>query len=173
MIKIYTDGSCIKNPDGPGGFGVIAINNNDIVYLYSTRTNNTTNNREELKAIINAFEYAQQDKNLEETFIIYSDSAYCVNMINDWIYKWQRNGWRRAKNQPIENLDLVQIIYKYITKDWFNCEVQKTSGHVGITENELADALATGDFNKFMKTFEHSNLKWDSLDKNSNLEWRD
>ena len=78
-----------------------------------------------------------------------SDSAYCVNTINDWIFKWSNNNWKRSNNQPVENLDLIQSLYKYLIKDFWNCQVLKTRAHVGIIENEMADALATGNFDKY------------------------
>ena len=64
-INIYTDGSSRGNP-GPGGFGVVAFihDNEDFPdYSYSESTENTTNNREELKAILHAFEYAMRLQN--------------------------------------------------------------------------------------------------------------
>ena len=80
---------------------------------------------------------------------IYSDSAFCVNMINDWIFTWQANGWSRKGNKPIENLDLVKelydLLYNKCTKNFptLQIEVKKTKGHDGILGNEIADALAT------------------------------
>ena len=119
-INIYTDGSSRGNP-GPGGFGVVAFihdNENFPDYSYSESTENTTNNREELKAILHVFELADKNPNLY--YIIMSDSAYCVNTINDWIFKWSNNNWKRSNNQPVENLDLIQSLYKYLIKDFWN-----------------------------------------------------
>ena len=144
--EIYTDGSCLGNP-GPGGYGlVVTYRDNEgrrILLTERSRSQQTTNNREELKAIISAFEYMEEILQAEDAFIIYSDSAYCVNMCNDWIRKWASNGWKRSKNQPIENLDLVQTIYNYLNKFSFQCQVQKVKGHANDAGNELADALAT------------------------------
>lgn len=144
--EIYTDGSCLGNP-GPGGYG-LAITYRDsegcrIQLTERSRSSDTTNNREELKAIISAFEHMEDLLQPEDTFIIYSDSAYCVNMCNDWIRTWASKGWKRSKNQPIENLDLVQTIYNYLNKFSFQCQVQKVKGHANDAGNELADALAT------------------------------
>ena len=80
-----------------------------------------------------------------------SDSAYCVNTINDWIYKWSNNNWKKSNNQPVENLDLIQSLYKYLIKDFWNCQVIKTKAHCGNIPNEIADALATGNDEKFKK----------------------
>lgn len=153
---MYTDGACKGNP-GPGGFGVIHVKNNEIQYKYSEQCENTTNNREELKAILHVFELA--DKNPNIYYIIMSDSAYCVNAINDWIYKWSNNDWKKSNNQPVENLDLIQSLYKYLIKDFWNCQVMKVRGHSNIINNELADALATENDNKFKKILKENNIK--------------
>ena len=144
--EIYTDGSCLGNP-GPGGYGLVITYRDSegrrIQLIERSRSSDTTNNREELKAIISAFEYMEELLQPEDTFTIYSDSAYCVNMCNDWIRTWASKGWKRSKNQPIENLDLVQTIYNYLNKFSFQCQVQKVKGHANDAGNELADALAT------------------------------
>lgn len=144
--EIYTDGSCLGNP-GPGGYGLVVTYQDSegrrIQLTERSRSSDTTNNREELKAIISAFEHMEELLQSEDTFTIYSDSAYCVNMCNDWIRTWASKGWKRSKNQPIENLDLVQTIYNYLNKFSFQCQVQKVKGHANDAGNELADALAT------------------------------
>ena len=167
MVKIYyTDGACKGNP-GPGGFGVICINEAQIRkrdqwgnwttdsyetyinYKYSEQCEQTTNNREELKAILHVFSLAAA--NPEDKYIIYSDSAYAVNMINSWIHNWAINNWKNSKKQVVENLDLVQEIYNYLNINFFNCQVLKCNGHSGELGNELADALATNNTLKFNK----------------------
>lgn len=163
-LDIWTDGACKGNP-GPGGFGVVVIAPilNDILdgriikLAYSEQSENTTNNREELKAILYAFELAATAyKN--DICIIHSDSAYCVNICNDWIFNWAKNNWMNSKKKEVENIDLIKSLYKYINIDFFNCQVVKTYGHVGIVENELADALATGNKAKFDKIKKEHNL---------------
>lgn len=116
-IEIYTDGSCRKNP-GPGGFGVICFNENKIIQVIKKQNSNiTTNNREELKAILTAFKLSQT-KYKNKICIIYSDSAYCVNICNDWIHAWARNGWKNSKKKEIENIDLIKELYNYINIDF-------------------------------------------------------
>ena len=163
----YTDGACSGNP-GPGGFGVVELTqitfkkksqmDNSVIkevtipnvnYCYSSKSDLTTNNREELKAILHVFEIAAADPSNE--YLVYSDSAYAVNMINNWIYSWAKNNWKNSKKQQVENIDLVQEIYKYLNIDFFNCQVKKVSGHSGLLGNELADALATQNEKKYFK----------------------
>ena len=160
MIEIYTDGSTLKNgaKDAEGGFGVVVIKDGKIIKAHSARCSATTNNREEMKAILHAFEWAESNVNPAETVIIYSDSAYCVNMINDWIWNWAKNGWKNSKKKEVENIDLVKELYKYVSKEFFNCQVVKVKGHAGNAGNELADALATFDEKKYFKTLYAHNL---------------
>ena len=113
MIKTFwTDGACKGNP-GPGGYGIIEIKDNQILYEYSEYCDNTTNNREELKAILHVFELAAADP--DNQYIIYSDSSYAVNIINDWIFTWAKNNWTNSKENQVENLDLILNLYKYVT----------------------------------------------------------
>lgn len=159
-MKIFTDGACRGNP-GPGGFGVVCVHNNEIKYQHSEYSDDTTNNREELKAILHTLEMINvaYEESTSEEFIICSDSAYCVNMINNWIWTWANNGWLNSKKQIVENVDLVKQIYKYINKDFFPCQVVKVKGHCGNMENELADALATGDKIKYQKLLKKYSLE--------------
>lgn len=156
MRVFFTDGACKGNP-GSGGFGVISIENNEVKYKYSEQCEKTTNNREEIKAILHVFELAMKNYRFE-TVIIYSDSAYCVNMINNWIWNWANNNWINSKNKTVENVDLVKQLYKYLSTDFFPCQVIKVSGHAGECGNELADALATNNANKYKKILAENNI---------------
>ena len=163
----YTDGACKGNP-GPGGFGVVEIvtvyretytdyiESNSIGFKHSEFCDETTNNREELKAILTVFELAAADEDNE--YIIYSDSAYAVNIINNWIHNWARNNWVNSKGNIVENLDLIKTLYKYISTNFFNCQVKKINGHAGIVGNELADALATNNLSKFEKILDENDI---------------
>ena len=137
---IYTDGSCQKNP-GPGGFGVVVLDDNEnLIRQYSERCENTTNNREELKAILWAFlKYG----NKENQIIIYSDSAYCVNTLTNWMFSWEKNNWKKSDNKTPENLDLIKPFFKHLQNGFF-IDLRKVKGHAGNKWNELADQLATG-----------------------------
>ena len=158
MLVFYTDGACKGNP-GPGGFGVVslqeALDHNEVLYRYSEQCDNTTNNREEMKAILHVFKLIDSSK-VKDTVLIYSDSAYCVNMINDWIWKWANNDWKNSKKVTVENLDLVLELYKYLTIEFFPCQVVKVRGHCGVAANELADALATNDKAKYARILKNN-----------------
>ena len=146
-LTFYTDGACSGNP-GPGGYGVVEydIKSNTIFYTYSEYFKNVTNNQMELKAILHVIKLAAADK--ENSYLVYSDSAYAVNSINTWMYEWARNGWINSKKKPVENLDLIQEIYSYLEFPMENFYLRKIDGHSGHISNELADALATGNIKK-------------------------
>ena len=137
---IYTDGSAHPNP-GPGGFGVVVCDdNNNIIHLYSKQTNNTTNNREEIKAIL--WSLLTYGKSNEEV-IVYSDSNYCVQTFTSWMFGWARNGWVKSDKKIPENLDLIQAYYNALNEG-YKINLKKVKGHAGNKYNELADGLATG-----------------------------
>jgi ribonuclease HI len=168
MIEIYVDGSCSGNgkENNCGGAGVCVLVPDQrflsgfrLNYIWSTREKNTTNNRMELTALLYALEQTQTIYK-EEQCIIKSDSAYCVNIFNEWIYSWANNGWVRAGNKEIENLDLIKQLYKYATIDFSNCNfsVERVSGHKGLLGNEIADALATANQAKLDKILKENDL---------------
>ena len=162
MVEIYCDGSAKANgtKDNAAGFGVCALvpderswTGSRIDYLYNKQFIGATNNQMELKALIKAL-YLARSKYINDLCIIKSDSAYCVNIFNDWIYKWHANGWKRPGNKEIENLDLIKELWDYCTLDFQNFRVDKVPGHSGIVGNEIADALSVNDEEKIKEFLE-------------------
>ena len=132
---VFTDGSCDPNP-GPGGFGWVWVENGEILDQGNGREGDTTNNRMELRALIEAFKALPDDRDL----VAYSDSQLCVNTINEWAPGWEKRGWKR-KGGPIKNLDLVQELYALaLAKP--RIELRWIRAHEGARWNEYADALA-------------------------------
>ena len=149
QIQLYVDGACKGNP-GPGGWGLVGFYEGKYgIHMFEHTEETTTNNREELKAMIEAFKLANECNLYETTPVtIYSDSAYVVNTVNDWIWSWAKNNWMNSKKKTVENIDLIKILYTYLTTNFFQCQVVKIPGHAGVVENEFADALATGNTKK-------------------------
>lgn len=149
MIAIYTDGSCLKNGSktSSGGFAIVVVQyktdpdvDGQVIYTYHKHTDNfTTNNREELKAILYALIHS---KLYIGTIDVYSDSAYCVNTLTNWMYNWEKNGWLKSDQQIPENLDIIKEYYDLITNYNYKINLQKIKGHSGHQWNELADKLA-------------------------------
>ena len=134
MIKIYTDGSCLKNP-GNGGWAAI-INIDNEVKKISGSVKDTTNNKMELMAPIKALQELKEQQPIE----IYTDSQYVKLGITDWIHKWIKNNWQTSKKEPVKNKDLWMQLYN-LTKS-FEIDWIWIKAHAGNTLNEEVDLLA-------------------------------
>ena len=134
MIKIYTDGSCLENP-GNGGWAAI-INNNGKIKKISGSEKNTTNNRMELIATINAL------KNLDAKYEIeiYTDSKYVKLGITEWINNWVKNNWQTSKKEDVKNKDLWLDLYNLNRS--LNVKWIWVKAHAGNQLNEEVDLLA-------------------------------
>lgn len=133
---VFTDGSCEGNP-GPGGWGVVWVEDDEIVHEAHGSDSSTTNNRMELRALIEAYRMLPADSDAK----IYSDSQLCVKTINEWAAGWEARGWRR-KSGPIANLELVQELWA-LAKAHPKTKLTWIAAHDGSRWNEYADALAT------------------------------
>lgn len=144
-VRIFTDGACSENP-GPGGWAVI-FNSADKCKTISGRESMTTNNRMELKAVIESYRKILTSIHKHDNeYELYSDSAYVVNSINNgWIDKWQLNNWKTTKNEDVKNRDLWEELANLQTKAKIlgvSIKIIKIKGHAGNTFNELVDKLA-------------------------------
>lgn len=142
----YTDGACSGNP-GPGGWGVLlqAKDGETIVKERELKGGEaeTTNNRMELLAAINALEALARDT----AITVVTDSAYVKNGVTSWIHGWKRNGWKTSSRKPVKNVELWQRLddaraRHNVTWEW-------VKGHAGHPENERADELARAGMKPF------------------------
>ena len=134
MIKIYTDGSCLNNP-GNGGWAAI-INDNGKISKITGNEKNTTNNKMELIASINALQKISKGETVE----IYTDSKYVKQGITEWINKWINNDWKTSKKEDVKNKDLWLELRKLNNSLKINCIWVKA--HAGNPLNEEVDMLA-------------------------------
>ena len=134
MIKIYTDGSCLSNP-GNGGWAAI-ININGEVKKISGNEKNTTNNRMELMAPINAL----KNINSKDPIEIFTDSKYVKNGITEWINTWVLNNWKTSKKENVKNKDLWLELHKL--NQSLNVKWDWVKAHAGDALNEEVDMLA-------------------------------
>ena len=135
MITIYTDGACSGNP-GIGGWGVIILEENKNEICLNGGNNNTTNNRMELTAAIEALKNFQNRENIT----LITDSKYVKDGIQSWIQNWKKNGWKTASKKPVKNKELWKELDELITKH--NIIWKWVKGHAGNKHNEKADFLA-------------------------------
>ena len=134
MITIYTDGSCLTNP-GNGGWAAI-INDKKEIRKISGSEKNTTNNRMELLAPINALKYMKPGVEIK----IYTDSQYVKNGITEWINTWLANNWKTSKKEDVKNKDLWIELYN-LNKS-LNVQWNWVKAHDGNPMNEEVDLLA-------------------------------
>jgi len=147
-VTIYTDGACSGNP-GPGGWGAI-LQYESPTQLYMRELSggeaNTTNNRMELTAAIEAL------KRLSEPceVTLYSDSRYLVDGIEKkWAVNWRRKGWKKADGKPALNVDLWEKILELLEKH--SVTLKWVKGHADNEFNQRCDELAVAESRKFQE----------------------
>ena len=145
-LIIYTDGGCSGNP-GPGGWGTVIIDGTNITKL-SGGEKQTTNNRMELSAAINALDAVIKNTGWRNRHVeVYSDSQYVKNGITSWIKNWKKNGWKTAAKKPVLNQDLwiaLDNLYNQLDIEW-----KWVKGHAGVEYNEICDQLCKMEMDKF------------------------
>lgn len=134
QVEIFTDGACSGNP-GPGGWGVILRWNGITRELYGGEPD-TTNNRMELTAAINALNALKEPCAID----LYTDSVYVRDGISSWIDGWKAREWKTAAKKPVKNAELWQALDLARARHHVNWHWVK--GHAGHPENERCDELA-------------------------------
>jgi ribonuclease HI len=134
-VTIYTDGACSGNP-GPGGWGALLRYGDTEKELCGGEAIETTNNRMELTAPIQALESLKR----RVTVHLYTDSRYVRDGIMKWVSNWKRNGWITSAKQPVKNVDLWQRLDAAVR--CHDVEWHWVKGHAGDPGNERADRLA-------------------------------
>jgi ribonuclease HI len=133
-VVVYTDGACSGNP-GPGGWAwAVAPDGSPSAAGGEVRT---TNQRMEISAVIEALRTLGRDRPV----VVVSDSTYVVNCFRDrWYAKWETNGWRNAKKQPVANADLWRVLVELVRAG--DVSFRWVKGHSGDRLNDLVDQLA-------------------------------
>jgi ribonuclease HI len=115
IIKIYTDGACAgnQNESNVGGWGAILEYGEHRKELYGGEIN-TTNNRMEMKALLEALRALKKDDMIVHCF---SDSSYLIEcFVKKWYLKWQENGWLTSSKTPVENKELWEALLSEINR---------------------------------------------------------
>jgi len=142
MVEIYTDGACRGNP-GPGGWGVLLSYKGREREL-SGAVGETTNNRMELQAVIEAL----RALNRRAQARIYTDSQYVRLGITEWLAGWKARGWRTANRRPVKNQDLWEQLDALASGH--ELEWHWVQGHSGVPGNERCDQLANRAIDAFL-----------------------
>jgi ribonuclease HI len=133
-VEIFTDGACRGNP-GPGGWGAL-LRYGEVERELSGGERNTTNNRMELVAAIEALKALSQPCSVDIT----TDSVYVKNGITNWLEGWKKKGWKTAARKAVKNVDLWQALDEQNQRH--DVRWHWVKGHSGHAENERADQLA-------------------------------
>jgi ribonuclease HI len=149
-ILLYVDGSCINNgsKDAFGGWAYVLLwDSMKKEIRHSNFEQPTTNNRMELKGILSGLQDIKSRWIYPYPKIaVISDSKYCINGASTWMYKWEKQGWKRTKNakagskHSLSNIDLWKEMFEL-------CQILKPSffwvkGHNGNKYNEICDELS-------------------------------
>lgn len=142
---IHTDGSCLRNPGGAGGWAaVIETAATGAVEEKSGGDPETTNNRMELTAALMALSAVPEGARVA----LYTDSQYLKNAFTKfWLPAWKKRGWKKADGEPVLNQDLwVQLDAVFAARQ---VQFHWVKGHAGNPRNERCDALARAEAEKF------------------------
>lgn len=152
-INIYTDGACSGNP-GPGGWAALILiraENKKEKVVIKGGEKDTTNNRMEMVAVIDALNFIR--KNLKEykfDIRVHSDSSYIVDSVNKGsLLNWQNNGWKTTKGTDVVNRDLWEKLIKLDNK--LSPSFIKVKGHSDNKFNNYVDEVAVRECAKYKK----------------------
>jgi len=135
-VELHTDGACSGNP-GPGGWAyVLKHPSSGKTREASGAEASTTNNRMELRAVIEGLKALSKPSIIE----LYSDSQYVLNGLREWLKAWKARGWKTADKKPVKNQDLWEELDDL--KEPHEVRFHWIRGHSEHPENERCDQLA-------------------------------
>lgn len=142
QVEIFTDGACSGNP-GAGGWGAVlryGVHEKEL----SGGDANTTNNRMELTAVIEALQALKQPC----AVLLTTDSKYVVDSVTKkWVYGWKSRNWVKSDGKPALNSDLWEKLLPLLEQHQVSFVWVK--GHAGHPENERCDRLAVAESQKY------------------------
>lgn len=172
ILRIYTDGGCAGNQNDTniGGWGAILEFGEHQKELYGGELN-TTNNRMEMTALLEAFKAIKKEN---QTIEVFSDSGYLMDCFRDkWYERWLKNGWKTSGKKPVENQDLWQELIPFLSRH--NITFYRVKGHLNLNH---PSTNVDKHFDKFkewngshqsFEMFQHSNAMNHRADELANL----
>lgn len=146
-IQVYCDGGCRGNQNKENiGAWAYMMRYKDRTLQHGEVDLNTTNNIQELKAVIEALKAIKTD---HIPIDIHVDSAYVHNGITGWIDGWKKKGWRSSTNKPVKNVELWKEL-DYLVNKQQDLRWQKVRGHSDNEGNNLVDAMVNDIMDQFV-----------------------
>ena len=143
ILRIYTDGGCSGNQEkiNLGGWGALLEFGEHKKELWGAEPN-TTNNRMELTAVIEAFKALKKDN---QTIEVFTDSSYVANCFREkWYESWEKNGWKNAARKSVENQELWKELLALVRQH--KVQFFRVKGHVNLNSKST-------DFDKLYSKF--------------------
>lgn len=134
VVALYTDGACSgnQNEENIGGWGAVLEYGEAVKELYGGEIN-TTNNRMELKALLEGLRALKKEA---LDIDVFADSAYLANCFREkWYVSWESNGWKTANKKPVENRDLWEEILALVKKN--NVTFYRVKGHINVNSKSF------------------------------------
>ena len=143
LVTIYTDGACSGNP-GPGGWAAL-VKYKEVVKEISGGEAQTTNNRMELSAVIEALKILKEPCQVD----LFSDSKYVVDaMEKGWAEGWKANGWRKSDKSKALNIDLWEVLLDLC--DRHQVTFHWVKGHADNPYNNRCDEMAVEQRDRYL-----------------------
>lgn len=148
---IYCDGGCRgnQNTHNIGGYGIVIEHGDNVKEFYGA-TENTTNNRMELLACIEALKKLHDP---DIPVVVTTDSRYVERGVNEWHRSWIGRGWKNSKGKPVENQDLWKELL-WLVERHNDISFEHCMGHADNAGNNLADYLVNVAMDEFIESRE-------------------
>lgn len=143
QYRLYTDGACQPNPGHGGWAFIICLETDGVVAADSIQSGyepQTTNNRMEIRAVIEGLKFFIQKFPKHYSLLLLSDSKYLLQGMEVWMFDWIKRGWIKKDKKAVINTDLWKEVYNLVSKVQINYHYIK--GHSGDSYNEECDKLA-------------------------------
>lgn len=139
-VTIYSDGGAELNVSG-GSACIIEDNKSKNRIRIAAFIGPATNNEAEIVASLLGFSFLQASKFKTHNVHWVCDSQYVLNSACQFIFNWQKNGWKTASKSPVKNQGLWRA-YLRLSQ---GCKItpEHVRGHTGHEENEICDQAAT------------------------------
>ena len=139
--QLWTDGSARAHTGKGGSWAYVIVKGEDAIAKGVGAETETTNNRMELKSVI---EGLKRFDPLNAEVEVVSDSAYVINCFKQkWFVSWRANNWRNSEGREVKNRDLWEELLAVVETFTHPIKWTHVRGHVGHKWNEICDQMCS------------------------------